>query len=211
MPSFRHPLGSRPRRGRRHGLTLVEILVSLTIFGLVMTAVTRQLIEGVSLTLKSSRLLEYARSSRFVLENMDHDVRAAQTIILYSEFNARSTPQTSGTYGNYLVLHQVNSSGTITRTIGYYAVPVGTTGTFSLHRHDSNDGVVAAGTLPATSTSGTHRRLIATLRQPTTPTGVKLFQNWNGRGVSVRGQFGTAEGKAASQLNLVQCTFATRS
>jgi len=195
-----------PVRRNRRALTLVEILVALTIFGLVMTVVTRQLIESASVTLKTSRLLEYSRSGRNLIGYLGNDMRSAQTMTLYSEFNSRSTTMSAGSYGNYLVLHQVNASGTITRTVGYYAVANGSS--YILYRHDSADGVITAGTLPAAGTQGTHRVLVGTFK---VPSGTKLFRNWSDRGVSIRGQYGTATGAATSALNYIQCTLTTRS
>ncbi len=185
-------------------------MIGLTIFSLVMLAVTRQLVESVSLTLKTSRLLEYARTARSVIESLDQDVRTAQTCTLYTSFTSR-TAQAAGNYGDYLVLQQIADDGTVTRTVGYYTVPNGTSGSFSLYRHDSADGTLAAGQLPDASTSGTHRRFVGTLRLPTTPTGVRLFRNWNDRGVSIRGEFGAVSGQSPNALNLIQCTLATRS
>jgi hypothetical protein len=43
------------------------------------------------------------------------------------------------------------------------------------------------------------------------PANTKLFRNWNGVGVSIRGQYGTATGASTNVLNYIQCTLTTRS
>lgn len=198
----------RRPRPRRRGLTLVEVLVALTVFGLVMLVVTQHLIECSWITLKTSRLLEYSRGGRVFIGQLGRDLADSQTMVMYPEFNDRATAVSASSYGNYLVMHYVNSSGTITRTIGYYAVPNGSTGTHILYRHDSADGVLAAGTLPNASTSGTHDVVIGTFRLPAS---TKVFRNWNARGVSIRGQYGTVPGASIDSLNYIQCTLTTRS
>lgn len=199
---------ARTRSRRRRGFSIPEMMIALTIFGLVMTAVTRQMIESVSITLKTSRMLEYSRNGRNLMARLGSDLRTAQTTILYSEFNSRSTAITAGNYGNYLVLHQVNSSGAITRTVGYYAVANGSTGTFILYRHDSAAGHSTAGVLPVTGTSGSHPVVVGTFK---VPSGTKLFRNWSDRGISIRGQYGTTTGASTDALNYIQCTLTTRS
>src|SRR5690606_16550566 len=100
---------------RSRGFSAVEMIIALAIIGLVMAAATRQLIEGVSVTLKTSRLLEHSRSGRNLIGQLGHDLSAGQTLILYPEFNDRSSPLNPDESGNYLVLHQVDPGGTITR------------------------------------------------------------------------------------------------
>lgn len=200
----RCPRGSS-HRPRVRGFTIVECMVALTIFGLVMTAVTRQLVESASITLKTSRLLEYSRAGRNFIGRLGIDLRSAQSMTLYTSFTDRTVAGATGT-GNYLVLHELNAAGTITRTTGYYAVANGSS--YKLYIHDSNTGSVAAGSLPATTTSGTHTLLLGTFK---VPSGAKLFTNWSNRGVSLRGQYGTAAGAADSSLNYIQCTLTTRS
>jgi len=208
MPSSIVIPSASVRSRRRCGFSIPEMMIALTIFGLVMTAVTRQMIESVSITLKTSRMLEYSRNGRNLVARLGSDLRSAQTTVVYSEFNSRSTAITPGNYGNYLVLHQMNTSGTITRTIGYYAIANGNSGTCILYRHDSAAGDSSAGALPATGTSGTHLVLVGTFK---VPTGTKLFRNWSDRGISIRGQYGTATGASTDALNYIQCTLTTRS
>lgn len=186
-------------------------MIVIALFGLVMAAVTRQLVESGALALKSARLIEYSRNARNVIERMSSDVRTAQSIVIYPEFNDRTAPVAIGSYGNYLVLHMLNSSGAITRTIGYYAVADSAAGTLTLYRHDSADGGgLTPGNLPVASTSGTHRRVVRTLKIPS-GSGVKLFNNWDGFGVTLRGQFGAVDGQGTSRLDYIQCRLATRS
>jgi hypothetical protein len=184
------------------------MLIALTIFGLLMAAVTRQLMESVTVTLQTSRMLEYSRNGRTLVGRLGSDLRTSQRMVMYSDFTSRSSTISAGNYGDYLVLHHVNSSGTITRTIGYYAVANGSTGTYILYRHDSADGHSTAGNLPATGTQGTHLKIVGTFK---VPSGTKLFRNWSNRGISLRGQFGTATGASTSALNYIQCTLTTRS
>jgi prepilin-type N-terminal cleavage/methylation domain-containing protein len=195
--------------GSRRAFTLVEMMVALTIFGLVMAAVTRQLIKGVELSLKTATMLEFAKNGRALIDRLNNDVANAQAMIIYSEF-ADSTSALNDGYGNYVVMHQINTSGTITRTVGYYLKANATGGTYSLYRHDSQDGAIAAGTLPDASTSGTHRVVVRTVRVPS-GTNVKLFRDWEGKGFTLRGQFGTPDGRGTGRLENVQCTLTSRS
>ena len=126
----------------------------------------------------------------------------------YAEFNDRSAAVGEGGYGNYVVFRQVDVTGNVTRTIGYYLQATGEAGTYSLYRHDSADGVLAPDTLPDAATAGTHRRLVRTVKLPPN---VKLFRNWRKRGLTLRGQFGTADGHAYKQLEYLQCSLTTRS
>jgi prepilin-type N-terminal cleavage/methylation domain-containing protein len=199
---------SPARARRRAGLTLVEMIIAVTIFGLVMTAATRQLIEGVKLSMKTAQALEFESSSRRLLDRLNEDVRSAEIVTVFPGFEDRGAAVGDGGYGNYVVMHQVASSGTVTRTIGYYLQSNGADGTWALYRHDSANAGLVPGELPGLSTSGTHLRLVSTVR---VPEAVRLFCAWRNRGFTVRGQFGSPQGAASGRLEYVQCSLTTRS
>ena len=195
------------RRPSRRAFTLVEMIVALALVGLLMAAVTRQMVESASLSMKVASTLEYSRNGRALIGQLQQDVASAQVVRCYSEFSDRSSPVGTGAYANYVVLHQVNADGTVARTVGYYLASNGDD-TYALYRHDSADGVIPPGTLPDVGTAKTHRRLVRTVQ---IPDGVKLFRKWRNRGLTLRGQFGTADGHAYRKLEYLQCTFTTRS
>jgi prepilin-type N-terminal cleavage/methylation domain-containing protein len=192
----------------RRGMTLVEVVFALTVCGLLMLGVTRALVETASLSIRTTSSLEHARNSRELIEHLSQDVGEAQILILYPSFTDRSTERRAGELGNYLAVHWINSSGTIIRTIGYYAMQDASGTGWVLYRHDSADGVLAAGTLPAASTAGTHRPITRAVRLPDSNC---LFRNVLDRGVILRGEFGTAGGGARTRTELIQCAISTRS
>lgn len=189
--------------------SLVEIVVALTIFGLVMAAVTRQLIKSIEISVATDRVVESARSGRFLLDRLNHDVVNAQAITIYSEFTDRTTPITDTHYGNYVVMHRIDATGVTTRTIGYYLKATAAGGTYALYRHDSQDGVLVPNTLPDAATSGTHRLIVQTVRLPP-GTDVKLFRNWNGKGFTLRGQLEAPDGSVGGRLENFQCSLDSR-
>jgi prepilin-type N-terminal cleavage/methylation domain-containing protein len=207
MKTFRPSPSSAVAR-RRAGITLVEMIVAVGIFGVVMTAATRQLIEGIKLSAKTAQTLEFESSSRRLIDRLNQDVRSAELVTVLPGFDDRSSSVGDGNYGNYVVLHQVAGSGTVTRTIGYYLRSNGAAGTWALYRHDSEDGTLMPGELPDASTSGTHLRLVGTIR---VPADVKLFRAWRNRGFTLRGQFGAPQAGATSRLEYIQCSLTTRS
>lgn len=194
--------------GRPAAFTLVEMMIALTIFGLLIAAVVSQLTESIGIGLKAARTLEYARSSRVIIDRLATDVRAAGTFTMFPEFNDRGHAVGDGESGNYVVLQEIDEDGGIVRTIGYYLGPDAAGTGSSLYRHDSDDGSLVPGALPAASTSGTHPAVVRTVR---VPDGERLFRNFRQQGVSVGGQFGTADGARNTRLQLVQCTLSTRS
>ena len=196
-----------PRR-RRHGYTLAEVIVALALFGLLMAAVTRQLVESGWISFRTARTLEHAHTGRYALDQLAADINSAQSILLYPSFVDRSKKQAEGSYGNYLVLRELDANGTTTRTVGYYLTTGPAEGTWSLYRHDSRDGVLAPDALPNAATAGQHRLIVRQLRLPD---GLAFFRNWRSRGATVRAQFGDTPGPSTSQLQYLQCTFTTRS
>ena len=207
-------LRQKPTHPKTHATSpraysLVEIVVALTIFGLVMAAVTRQLIKSVELSLATDRDVESARSGRFLLDRLNNDVVNAQAIAIYSEFTDRTSPITDTHYGNYVVMHQIDAAGVTTRTIGYYLKASDSGATYALYRHDSQDGVLVPNTLPDAATSGTHRLIVRTVRLPQ-GTDVKLFRNWSDKGFTLRGQLEAPDGSAGGRLENFQCSLASR-
>ena len=106
----------------RRAFTLVEILIALSIFGLVMTAVATQLIESVAISLKTSTSLEHSRNTRELIDELRQDVANAQVMELYPQFNDRGARRSDQQLGNYLVLHRLTPTGVVLQTVGYYVV-----------------------------------------------------------------------------------------
>lgn len=195
-------------RTRAGGLTLVEVIIALAVVGLLMAAVMSQMLESVSLGLKAAGTLEHSRSTRELILRLSEDTRNAQQMIIHTTFADRSSPRRDGQLGNYLVLHQINSSGSVVRTIGYYTVPLSGGNGWMLHRHDSADGLTSPGTLPASGTSGSHR---VVTRAVNLPESSNLFRSVRDRAVAIRGEFGSAGNARIGRTEFVQCILSTRS
>lgn len=188
-------------------MTLVEITVALTVCGFLMLGVTRALVDTGTIALKTSGSLEHAHNSRELIDRLAQDIGEAQILVLYPSFSDRSTTLRDGNSGNYLAIHWINSTGTIIRTIGYYAMPDASGTGWVLYRHDSRDGLVAAGSLPGSTTSGTHRVVTRAVRLPDSN---KIFRCIRDRGIILRGEFGTP-GLTRGRTEFVQCAISTRS
>lgn len=193
-------------RSLRQAFTITEVLITLTITGLLLAAVAVQLIESSTLGLKTASTLEHVRNSRQLVTGLSSDVRSAQQVLFYPSFTDRSKELVDGESGNYLVLRFIGATGTIDRTIGYYRATAG--GEWRLYRHDSKNGDHAANVLPLTSTSGTHR---VTSRAVEVAGAGGLFTRLRTGGVVVRGQFGKAPGATLGRSDYVRFAVSTRS
>ncbi len=197
----------RPAVRGRGGFTLVEAIVAMGLSGLVFAAVATQLVESGRLSCHVTRTLEHARNARELLDTLSADVRAAQITRLYPSFDDRSTEARDGQPGNYLVLHCIDPHGTITRTVGYYVVAQRGGGGL-LYRHDSAAGDGEPGELPSTGSAGRHRLLKRVMRLPDS---ASLFRSARDRGVTVQGEFGTADSAGRGRTEFIECTLSTRS
>jgi prepilin-type N-terminal cleavage/methylation domain-containing protein len=197
-----------PRLARRRGFSLVEVLVALGISGLVLTVVAAQLIESSKLSLNVSQTLEHSRNAREIIDALSTDVRASQILRIFPNFNDRSSEARDGQSGNYLVLQTIDSSGTVTRTVGYYVVSLGDNKGWALFRHDSQLGDNAAGTLPDVSAAGSHRKIKRAVRL--SEAGF-LFRSVRDRGVAIHGEFSTPDKSGSGRTEFIRCTISTRS
>jgi prepilin-type N-terminal cleavage/methylation domain-containing protein len=203
-----HPARARvAATSNRRGFTLVEGIVAIAVFSLLMIVVTTQLVESLTLSLKTSTGLEHARSTRSILDMLGTDLRCSQTIILHTSFADRSENLRDGQYADYLVLHQLDQTGAINRTIGYYTVTAAD-GTRTLYRHDSADDHSSAGELPGTNQQGTHRVVSRSIRIAEQ---TRLFRCTGDRGIAVRGQFGSPDGNVRVPAQFIQCALVSRS
>lgn len=182
--------------------------MALTITGVVMMLVASQLVESASLGVRVTRTLEHSRNARELLDRLSLDLRAAQVMRLYPSFVDRSSTARDGETGNYLVLQNVDSTGTITRTIGYYVTAQRHGAGLALCRHDSAAGDSAASALPDAASAGTHRVLKAAVRLPDSD---RLFRCVRDRGVAIHGEFSTEATGGSGRTEFIQCTLFTRS
>jgi hypothetical protein len=173
-----------------------------------MAAVTAQLIESLSISLKTSSTLEHSRTTREIIDTMQVDVANSQVIDLYAAFDDRSSKKTDSEMGNYLVLHRLTPTGVIVRTVGYYLVPASGGNGWIVYRHDSDDGTTTPGVLPAASTSGTHE---VVLRAVNLPSSNYVFRNVRNRAVALRGEFGSAHESSNSRTEFINFILATKS
>lgn len=194
-------------RSLRSGFTLFETVIALGIVAFVFTMITRQLVETSRLSLNVTRTLEHSRNAREFLDTLAADIRSAQVVVIHPDFTTRDTVQRDGQAGNYLVLHRFNPSGTITRTVGYYVVNLGSNG-WAVYRHDSATGDSSTGVLPASSSQGTHRLIKRAVRLSSSN---NLFTSTRDRAVSVEGEFGTHDTFSSKRTEYIRCTLSSRS
>jgi prepilin-type N-terminal cleavage/methylation domain-containing protein len=195
---------SAPKRG----MTLVEVIVCMAIVGFLLAAAANNLIESGQLGLKTAQTLEHSRSSRELFDRLSMDIREAQVMVLHVSFSDRTSPRRDGQLGNYVVLHSVDEVGVVTRTVGYYTMASPDGDGWMLYRHDSENGDSAAGSLPATSTSGTHRVVTRAVQLPNSN---NLFSCVRDRGISMQGEFGAVDRAARGRPEFIRCTITTRS
>jgi prepilin-type N-terminal cleavage/methylation domain-containing protein len=195
-------------RNRRRGFTLVEILMALGISGLVLTMVASQLIESSKLSVNITQTLEHSRNAREIIDALCADVRAAQILRIYPSYTDRSSEARDGQSGNYLVLQSISSTGTVTRTVGYYVVALSGDQGWALYRHDSDRGDSAASALPDATSAGQHHKIKRAVRL--SEAGF-LFRSVRDRGVSIHGEFSTPEKSGTGRTEFIRCTISTRS
>ena len=126
----------------RRGYTLAEILVSMTIMGLVGVGMIAFLTQGMKTYYKDRARLMINRDIRSFTSQMDTDAVDANSFCLYTSFTSHADPKLdSGRVGDYLVLlyydPALTSSGQsmITKLVGYYREVTDTTlNTGPVHR-----------------------------------------------------------------------------
>jgi hypothetical protein len=183
-------------------------MVAFGVAGLLFAAVTKHLVESARLSNRIAHTLEHSCNARELIDKLSTDVRAAQILRLHPDFTDRSTIARDSQPGNYLVLHFIDGSGHITRTVGYYVASLGENQGWALYRHDSAHGDSAAGELPASGTSGRHRLV---KRAERLPDANQLFRSVRDRGVSIHGEFGVIEPRGLNRTEFIRCTISTRS
>jgi prepilin-type N-terminal cleavage/methylation domain-containing protein len=200
---------NRPRCGSfRSGITLIEVMICVTIAGLVLSIAATNLVESAELGLKASQTLEHSRSARELFDRLTIDIRHAQVMSLYSSFEDRSRKRRDGEAGNYLVLQTVDDHGNITRTVGYYIEPASDGSGGVLFRHDSERGDSTAELPPGIATAGDHQVVTRSVQLPGSSS---LFTCVRDRGVSVHGEFGGVDGSARGRPDFIRCVISTRS
>ncbi|RME70319.1 MAG: hypothetical protein D6781_06570 [Verrucomicrobia bacterium] len=210
MTAHATPLAPPARRLSRRpaGFTLAEVTIALTVATLVLAGLAAQMIEAARLNHRITASLEHGRNARELIDTVSRDVRSAQIARLYPGFTNRSEAARDGQRGNYLVLDFLDSNGTIVRTIGYYALPLPDAAGWGIYRHDSADGSLSPGSLPATGTAGSHRLIKRALRLGTADT---LFRCARDRGIALEGEFVSPDVRGTARADLIRATVLTRS
>lgn len=199
---------SRPR-----GFSLVEILVALTIVGLVVGGGLTFAIHALKVYYYDSGRLMVNRDMRTFTNVLANDAVASNYFRIYPSFQNRTAPVTDGTSGDFLVLAFTdtnNAAGAyyITQLTGYYRSPNDPTDPSSLGPVRRFSKLVAAADqskdLP--TLIGLYEPAIAT---PTDPVVIQLaqglsngtlFYDYRDRSIMVRGQivdYGSQGGRAA--------------
>src|ERR1700689_2672511 len=96
--SHRSPQGVRPGN-RPQGMTLVEVLVTLSVACILMVAVVGFLVNGVISTTKTTAINETTAKGRYVFEHMSRELNRAADLTTVNFTNAN--PLAPNTYSGF--------------------------------------------------------------------------------------------------------------
>jgi len=205
---------SKPKshRGSR-GFTLAEIMVALTVMGLVIAGVMTFFLQALKVYYYDSGRLMVNRDMRTFTNALANDAVASNYFRIYPTFQNRTAPVTDGTSGDFLVLAFTDTNNTagayyITQLTGYYRSPNDSTNPSSLGpvRRFSKTIATADQSKDLPTLVGLYIPATAT---PTDPVVIQLaqglsngtlFYDYRDRSIMVRGQivdYGSQGGRAA--------------
>jgi len=136
---------TRSRRGKGAGFTLAEVLVSMTIFSLLMGMIVSFNVESIKSMFVSEQKAIINKDMRMLTSQMSDDARYASFFVLYSNYTATSRNTTAqelqqGNSGDFLVLVFYGSPATgapvnvrpVSEIVGYYREPYSLSNQLSL-------------------------------------------------------------------------------
>ncbi len=188
-------------------MTLVEVMLAASIFGMVMAAATTWMLSMLDICGMSTGVALVSRDMRSLTAAMTDEGRNANSFIIYNSFTDRTRVSSISSGGDYLVLNISDAAGDTERTVGYYR-DAGANNEGPVRKHDSAAGGPAAGTLPSTSTVQAWPEVVE-LSRGLSGTEQKLFCNYGSQSFMVGGQIiqkgarkqGTWENRATSTYN----------
>lgn len=114
---------------RRRGFTLVEMLVTMGLMGLVTVGLLRFTIQALNIYYYDGGRLMVNKDIRTFTSDLATDAVASNYFRIYPDFQTRTTPVTDGNSGEFLVLvftdtNTSTGAAVITQLVGYYRDPV---------------------------------------------------------------------------------------
>lgn len=196
-----------PRRTRSGGFTLVEVIVSITLFGLVMVCSLPVMLQSLNTYSYEVGKLFINRDIRTFTSELTDNATYANYFLIFPSFTNRSTTTTvngvsvttdtsvnDGLSGDFLVLvFKDDADDTkVSRLVGYYRDPAdpnsttsqGPVRTFDMTISPSSSAAVWT-LLPATSTMHTNTQV---LQLSIGLANNKLFYNYYDRSIMVKGE-----------------------
>jgi prepilin-type N-terminal cleavage/methylation domain-containing protein len=195
---------------RRRGFTLVEIMISMSIFGVIMLGALTVYMQALNIYSYDEGKIQVNRDIRSLTMEMAANATYANYFLIYPDFSTRTTTTTTtdpvtgatttkisdlsvndGVSGDMLVLifNDDADDTKVSRLIGYYRAPTGSINEGPVRRFDitiSPSSSAAVNTLlPAVSTLNTNQEVVQI------SVGLadgKLFYNLFDRSVMVKGQ-----------------------
>jgi prepilin-type N-terminal cleavage/methylation domain-containing protein len=208
---------------RPRGFTLVELLVTIGLIGLVTVGLLRFTIQALNVYYYDSGRLLVNKDVRTFTTDLASDAVASNYFRIYPDYQTRTTPVTDGYSGEFLVLiftDSIVSTGatTITRLIGYYRDPVDLTDPTSLGPVRKFDVSIATADqskdLPAlltqyAPTSAAHSNPVVIQLAQGLSDG-NLFYDYYDRSVMIRGQIVERGNQVRSAINTYNFTVSPR-
>ena len=182
--------GIQHPRNRKHGLTLVELLISLTIFSIFMTGLFSLFFYGANQASDGTGKLLINRDIRKFTNEMTENARFSDYFEIYQSFTDRDQQHDGGS-GDFLVLSHRDPANqdNISRVVGYYRYDAqdGTEGPVLMFDTTYNPSSTEdlADLLPDTRTAGSHDEVIELSNGLSDG---KLFYNFYDRSIIVRGE-----------------------
>lgn len=182
--------GSQHPRNQKRGVTLAELLISLTIFSIFMTGLFSLFFYGTNRASDGTGKLLINRDIRKFTDEMTENARFSDYFEIYRSFTDRDQQHDAGS-GDFLVLAHRDPSNqdNISRVVGYYRYEAqnGTEGPVLMFdtTYSPSSTEELADLLPAIASAGSHDEVIELSNGLSDG---KLFYNFYDRSIIVRGE-----------------------
>ncbi|EDY81931.1 prepilin-type N-terminal cleavage/methylation domain protein [Verrucomicrobiia bacterium DG1235] len=174
---------------RKKAFTLVEVMVTTVVFGVVMGAVMSFLISSANFTAYNEGKLLVNRDIRKFTSELSDFATYSNFFVIYKSFTDRTVIDDGGS-GDFLVLAFVDDDNPslYTAVIGFYRSATedteGPVRKFAISYNTPQDELLAD-LLPAASTNGTHEEIIELSKGLSDG---RLFYNFFNRSITIQGE-----------------------
>tara|TARA_B110000037_G_scaffold87420_1_gene103583 strand:+ start:1254 stop:1847 length:594 start_codon:yes stop_codon:yes gene_type:complete len=174
----------------KQGFTMVEILVSLTVFSILMAGTMSFFVYGINFANYGIGKLDINRDIRTFTNQMSAHAISANDFAIYTSFSSR-TEVSDGFSGDFLLLinHDPSDSSKISKLTGYYRDATDATSgpVYSFTEEFSPSSSSSfVDLIPASATNGTHSEVVELSRGLSDG---KLFYNFYDRSIMIKGEF----------------------